>query len=236
MLIEADAKQLEWLCAAYLSKDKVAYKEILNGEDLHSNNQQRLNLPTRLVAKTFLFRLIYGGSAFAYAHDPEFTDISTSDKFWQRVIDEFYSKYQELERWHSNLVREVVRNQQLTMLTGRIYKYERDERGQWPRTTILNYPVQGLGADLMAIGRCSLFSRIKKKAIACKFISTVHDSIIIDSPDNNVKEIVGIIQEVWKDIPRNFEKLFGVPFDLPCIVEIKVGKDWGNILELKNAN
>ena len=208
MLIEADAKQLEWLCAAYLSKDKVAYKEILNGEDLHSNNQQRLGLPTRLVAKTFLFRLIYGGSAYAYAHDPEFTHISTSDKYWQHIIDEFYAKYQGLERWHGSLVREVVRSSRLVMPTGRIYEYKRDERGQWPRTTILNYPVQGLGADLMAIARCSLFRRVKTQAIKCKFISTVHDSIIIDSPDCNVNRIVDVIYEVWKDIPKNFEKIF----------------------------
>jgi hypothetical protein len=28
MLLNADAKQLEWVCAAYLSQDKVAIKEI----------------------------------------------------------------------------------------------------------------------------------------------------------------------------------------------------------------
>ena len=232
MLIEADAKQLEIVCAAYLSKDKVLYDEINAGADLHELNRARLKLPTRLVAKTFVFRLIYGGSAYAYANDPEFTFVSSSDKYWQSLIDEFYSKYKGLKLWHDSLVREVVRTTKIVMPTGRQYLYERDSRGEWPRTTILNYPVQGLGADMMAIARVSLFKRIKRQAVLCKFISTVHDSIIIDSPDSNVERIVEIIKDVWKDIPKNYQHLFGVPFDLQCKVEIKVGQDWGTTKEL----
>ena len=57
MLIEADFKALEWLCAVYLSKDKTGYDEIIRGIDQHSDNQARFRLPSRLVAKTFVFRL-----------------------------------------------------------------------------------------------------------------------------------------------------------------------------------
>mgnify|MGYP001599047267 CR=1 FL=1 len=94
MLIKLDAKMLEWVCAVWLSQDKVGMQEIIAEEDVHANNAERFKLPTRLVAKTFLFRLIYGGGAYSYAHDPDFTDVSTSEKFWQRVIDESYDKYQ----------------------------------------------------------------------------------------------------------------------------------------------
>ena len=64
MLLNADAKQLEWICATYLSQDKVAIDEINNQVDQHADNQARFGLPSRLIAKTFVFRLIYGGSAF----------------------------------------------------------------------------------------------------------------------------------------------------------------------------
>jgi DNA polymerase I len=233
MLIEADAKALEWLGAVYLSKDKTGYDEIRQGIDQHSDNQARFRLPSRLVAKTFVFRLIYGGTAYAYANDPEFTHVSKSDKYWQDIIDQFYGKYQGLHRWHSGLMREVIRTGQLVMPTGRVYKYERNERNEWPRTTILNYPVQGLGADLMAIARCSLFKRIKKLDILCDFISTVHDSIILDTPEDNVPRVLQVINDVWRDLPKNFEVLFKVPFDLPCRVECKVGPDWGSTKEIK---
>ena len=44
MLLNADAKQLEWIGAAYLSQDPTAIKEILNEVDQHSDNQKRFGL------------------------------------------------------------------------------------------------------------------------------------------------------------------------------------------------
>jgi DNA polymerase-1 len=153
-------------------------------------------------------------------------------KFWQRIIDKFYDKYKGLQKWHSNLVREVVRTGQLVMPTGRVYEYERNSYGDWPRTTILNYPVQGLGADLMAIARVSLYRRLKPKNLRTKLVCTVHDSIVLDSPSEEVEEVIQIIRGVWQDIPRNFYKVFGVEWTLPTNVDIKVGPDWGTMTKV----
>ena len=181
MLLQADAKQLEWIGATYLSQDKVAIDEILREVDMHSENQKRFKLPSRLIAKTFVFRLIYGGSAYSYAHDPDFRDIG-NESFWQDVIDAFYNKYQRLYKWHEEIQFKAKREQKLIMPTGRIYHFEPEvkfDRVKYPRTKILNYPVQGLGADLMAIARVSLRNRLKgKKGI--QLVNTVHDSIIVD--------------------------------------------------------
>ena len=89
MLLNADAKALEWVCAAYLSQDKKAIQEIHGEIDQHTDNQTRFGLPSRLIAKTFVFRLIYGGSAYSYANDPNFKEIG-NEAYWQHVIDEFY--------------------------------------------------------------------------------------------------------------------------------------------------
>ena len=118
MLLQADAKALEWVCAAYLSQDQTAIKEIRDGTDQHSDNQLRFGLPSRLIAKTFVFRLIYGGSAYSYANDTNFTDVSTSESFWQNVIDEFYNKYTELGEWHKKIVATAMKDRKITMPTG----------------------------------------------------------------------------------------------------------------------
>ncbi len=102
MLLQADAKQLEWVGATYFSQDQTALKEIWNEVDQHSDNQKRFGLPSRLVAKTFVFRLIYGGSAYSYANDPDFKDIG-GETFWQGIIDEFYKKYSGLKAWHDKI-------------------------------------------------------------------------------------------------------------------------------------
>lgn len=232
MLLQADAKQLEWVGATYLSQDPIALDEIWKEVDQHSDNQQRFGLPSRLIAKTFVFRLIYGGSAYSYANDPNFMGIG-NEEFWQDVIDKFYTKYASLQLWHTKIVQDAKRDRKLVMPTGRVYNYEPEikyGRENWPRTKILNYPVQGLGADLMAIARVSLRNRIKD-LVDVKLINTVHDSIIIDYDDkkNESMELVQLVDKCFNDVPKNFEKLFGVEFNLPMRVECEIGPTWGSM-------
>ena len=230
MLIQGDASALEWRCAAFLSQDPVALEEIKNNVDQHTDNQDRFGLPSRLIAKTFVFRLIYGGSAYSYANDANFADVSKSEKFWQKVIDEFYTKYKGLHKWHTKLMQEATTTGMVKLPTGRVYQYKsEDRRGEkvWPRTTILNYPVQGLGADLMSIARVSLHNRMRKLNYEnAKLVNTVHDSIIIDCDDSHTDILAKMMLDVFEDVPSNFKKLFGTEFNLPMKAEVQIGKNW----------
>ncbi len=228
MIISVDGKAIEWLVCAYLSGDKIAHEEITKNVDQHTENQKRFGLPSRLIAKTFVFRLIYGGSAYSYANDPDFTEVSSSEKFWQGVIDEFYSKYNGISRWHSSLIATATTTGSLRMPTGRIFNFDSTVRGRdvvWPTTKILNYPVQGTAADLMSIIRVSFNRRFKAAGFVGKQISTIHDSIVVDAPSNEVAAICEMFESVFNDLPKNFERVFGVEFNLPCRCEVSYGKN-----------
>ncbi len=237
MLIEADAVALEVVGAAYLSQDPVLMQELWDGVDIHSNNQNRFKLPSRLVAKKFQFRLLYGGSAWAYAYDPEFNWISDKPDYWQKVIDEYYSKYNGVYTWHEKIVRTVEMTGCLVMPTGRVYDFSpyQNKRGEWvwPRTKILNYPVQGLGHDLMAIARVVAFKRLHPISPQILFVNSVHDSIILDLPSELCYNCCSTLEHVFKDIPINFQRQFGVEFNLPMKAECKYGPNWGNMTEYK---
>jgi DNA polymerase-1 len=231
-ILNADAKQLEWVAATFLSQDPVAIEEILAGADQHADNQARLNLPSRLIAKIFVFRLIFGGQAWSYAHDPDFAEVKGDQAFWQDVIDKFYNKYKGLGKWHKELMLEAIDKGRLVMPTGRVYTFKQ-ENGEWPRTQILNYPVQGLGHDLMAIARVSLYKRMRKNKLKSLLISTVHDSIVSDCPSEEVEQMIQLHKEVFRDIPLNFKRLFGVEFNLPMRVELELGNTWGTTIEVQ---
>jgi DNA polymerase I-like protein with 3'-5' exonuclease and polymerase domains len=88
----------------------------------------------------------------------------------------------------------------------------------------------------MAIARVSLANRLKDMK-DIKLINTVHDSIIVDFNSkvcDNIS-IVRLVDKCFTDIPTNFEKLFGVKFNLPMRVECQVGPTWGN-MEIINVN
>lgn len=236
MLINADFKALEWLGAVYLSGDPVGYKEIREGVDLHEDNRVRFKLPERLHAKTFLFRLIYGGSAYAYANDALFTHISAKESYWQGIIDELYKKYYGLKLWHDELMQTAMSTGKIVIPTGREFHFkpERNFKGEnkWPRTTILNYPVQGFGADLMVLVRLLLKQYLAEAGLhQLQLVCTVHDSILIDTIRANVAAVVEILSSVWTNLPKEFERQFGLELDLPTKCEIQVGPNWKDMTE-----
>lgn len=140
MLINADFKGLEIVTAAELSGDKVLCQELILGEDIHSNNQNAFKLPSRLIAKVLKFRILYGGSAWSFANDPDFTSVSRSEKYWQEVIDNYYIKYKGIKSWHDSLLMTVMRTGFIEIPSGRYFPYKKDGY-RWPLTTIKNYPV-----------------------------------------------------------------------------------------------
>jgi len=234
MLIEADASGLEVVAVAYLSQDPTLCEELRQGIDIHGNNQARLKLPTRVIAKIFVFRLIYGGNEYSYSYDPDFNWISTNPKFWKSIIDAFYTKYTGIAKWHAQIIEQAKLTSGYRSPMGRMYHYEpkQDSWGnwKWPITQILNYPVQGFGADLMTIARISARNRLGGQVDNLNrpllFINTVHDSIGLDSPPELVYTSCITLEKVFEDIPRNFEKLFKTPFGLPMKGEIKYGLNW----------
>jgi DNA polymerase I-like protein with 3'-5' exonuclease and polymerase domains len=240
MLINVDAKGLEWVAALAQSKDKVGIDEYNSGFDIHTDNQRGLELPTRVVAKNFLFRTIYAdetsGGAFAFAHDPKFTHVSDSVRWWQKRIDTFYTKYEGLKRWHEYLLRTVGSTGRWTNPTGRIYvfgmKTLKNGDKVLPKTQIYNWPVQGLGAELMSILRVSLRKRLKSLDSGVKPLVTVHDSVLLDVPQELVYPVAHCIDQAFKGIRHNMLKLFDFDLGLEVKGEISVGNDWENMKEL----
>lgn len=249
MLVNCDIKGLEVVVAAELSKDKVLCKEIVDGVDIHETNRDRFKLgegkPGRLIAKIFKFRLIYGGSAYSYAHDPDFTGVSSSEKFWQGIIDEYYDKYQGIKRWHANLIDEAIRTGQIEIPSGRIFPIQPDysKRNPWPHTIIKNYPVQGFGADLVMLARLEANKLLKKfivdagvtKNMTPVLISTIHDSLVADSPEKYVEQVGRILNNAVVAVPKICKQVFGYDFSLPMNSEVQYGPNKRDMKDLSFA-
>lgn len=245
-IVNIDAKSLEWATYLFLSQDKVGIEEwhgVINDPskyDIHRANQEAFKLPSRLIAKVFLFRWIYRGTAFAYSRDPDFVTVSKSVDFWQDVIDKYYSKYKDLHATHLKYIKQAKETHLITSPFGREYwfepkhimtKYGPDIK--WSEPDITNYPNQGCGADVMAVARLAVLSRLKRANIpSVRLISTVHDSIVADVPDKDIDQTVEIFDKVFKDLPELIERAYGVEWNVPMLGEVSVGP---NMLELQEV-
>lgn len=240
MLINADVKSLEVVVAAELSGDKVLCQEIRDKVDIHEANRDRFKLgegkPGRLVAKTFKFRLIYGGSAYSYANDPDFTGVSTSVKFWENIIEEYYNKYQGIRLWHEELIHTAQRTGRLEIPSGRHYPIEpkKSWKGlEWPITIIKNYPVQGFGSDLVMLARLEANKRLKASGLEYKLVSTIHDSIVADAPESVAEDVGKILYDSIEYVPTLCKKVFGYDFSLPLTSEVQIGPNKKDMVEIK---
>lgn len=228
MLVKVDAAQLEWRTVLELSRDPVGIEEVLNKVDAHANNQQVFGLPSRLIAKIYLFRQIFLGSSYSYANDPDFMHVSTDTKFWDGVAEKFFTKYNQIPVIHNKWMEQVVAGKPIEGPFGRDWFIEmkRDWRGELkiPWTQLANYPVQGTGADVMMLARLSLARRLKASlGDEVKFISTVHDDIKMDAPEKHVQFIVDTCHQVFADLIPNIRKCFDYEWVVPMECECYAG-------------
>ena len=84
----------------------------------------------------------------------------------------------------------------------------------------------------MAVARVSLANRWKSGGFEGKLISTVHDSIVADVPEKEVKPAAELIHGVFRDLPKNISKFFGIDWNLPLICEIGAGPNQKDLQEV----
>lgn len=237
MLVGIDFAQLEWRVAMELGNDSVAIQEIKDGQDTHTLNQQTFELPSRLIAKIYLFRTIFRGTGYGFAHDPAFSHVSSDPKYWDAVNDKFFEKYQGINRWHQQMAQQVIRGEPIRTPFGRQWTFSigQDKRGnpKLPWSVFTNYPVQGTGADIVNLYRVSLFNRIKRLGWPVLFVTTVHDSVVLDVPKEYSYKVLKLLHEVCDDLIPNIKRLFGYNWTAPLDVEGKMGMNIADMEEVK---
>lgn len=106
-------------------------------------------------------------------------------------------------------------------------------------TKMKNYPVQGFATgDIVPMMLGEVFDWIKNdsKWDNYKLINTVHDSILFDVCPKcyeDLRDFVGGLKEVMEGAPALLDSKFGIKFDLPLKVDVKVGDNWGVMADFK---
>jgi DNA polymerase I-like protein with 3'-5' exonuclease and polymerase domains len=244
MLVACDAKQLEWRVLLELSRDDVGIGEVLNGDDTHDLNRIAFSLPSRLIAKIYLFRTIYRGTGWSFANDPDFMHVSSDASFWDQVNEKFYNKYQGINNCHYAWKSTVEEGKPIEGPLGRLWDIPLlNKYGKVNWTQFTNYPVQGTAADVMAIARISFANRLKKLGWSQSgdgngpvlLIQTVHDSIVCDCPEEYVQRVVNLFHEVFRDVRANILKIFKYEWVVPIDCECKYGMNQAKMLDIQHS-
>lgn len=160
--------------------------------------------------------------------------MSNSPDYWEQVNTLFYDKYNGIDECHNNWLKELQDTGIITGPFGRFWKIPLiNQYGKLNWTQLTNYPVQGTGADVMTIARISFWNRLKKNGLeAVKLVSSVHDSIVVDSPSQHLPIVTSLFNDVFKDLPKNIKKQFDYNWKTPLACEVKYGPNMKDMIKV----
>ena len=237
--VEADFAQVELRIAAMMSGDPAMLEAFLTGTDIHTKTAQAISgkdLSTmggfdakewRKKAKAINFGFLYGMGPKKfkeYARDKYQVNFTLEES--NKIRDRFFATYSGLQPWYKRMERIARMNGEVKSLSGRVRHLptinspDEFEQSQAIRQAI-NSPVQGFASDLTLMSVVDIVRLMPEVII----VGTVHDSILMEIPDDKVDKLVPIIQEVMENPPTLRE--LGVQLSLPIKVEVKRGS-WGS--------
>ena len=81
----------------------------------------------------------------------------------------------------------------------------------------INMPIQGTAADLIKIAMIHIHKRMKNEHYKSKMILQIHDELLFECPETEVKEFAEIVQ---------YEMESAVSLSVPLKVDWNYGKNW----------
>jgi len=256
VIIEADFKQLEVVAFAFLTQDPGLIADIVNGVDIHKRNasiiysipESEVTADQRQLVKMATFAIIYGAGANRIAND-----MNISKEFAKSIINTFFKRYPIAKRWQDNLIKKVESTKYIINeytkkghrrhegyyqnVTGRLLYFKTNDSPDWKAEQgeltgfnppdIKDYPVQSFAtADIVLMFLGALFRQFIDFRSEFLLVNTVHDSIVIDCKQESVQKCCNIIKSVVQLIYDEVENNFGIKFNVPIGIDIKVGKTW----------
>ena len=234
---EADGAQLEFRVAAFLGQDEQAKADIVSKHDVHKFTASELNNiemeavtdEERQAAKADTFKPLYGGKSGTDAQ--------------QRYYASFRERYSALSGTQDSWVQEVLNSpfKRLQTSWGMRYYWPHAKRSKSGyvncEASVFNYPVQGLAtAEIIPIAFVYFWHRVQAEGLQDKIrsVNTVHDSVVCEIHPDAVDDFKRIAKQAFThDVYNYLSVVYGMDFNVPLGIGIKVGEHWGEGTEEK---
>ena len=231
-LISADYNQIEMRILADLADVKELKKAFRNNEDIHSLTAsqvfnidiKKIDQDTRRKAKAINFGIIYGISQYGLAKQ-----IMVSNNEAEQFLKSYFTKFPEIKEYMNSTIKFCRKSGYVNNIFGRrtyikgINDKNYNVRNFQERAAI-NAPIQGSASEIMRLAMIRLNKRFKDlKNIQSKVLLQIHDELIFEVPNIELKKISTIIKEEMTSVVNSNLHSFSIPLT----VDINSGNNWG---------
>jgi len=225
VLLAADYSQIELRILAHVTEDEGLIDGFRRGVDIHRVTASKMFMTPesavttdqRRAAKTINFGVLYGMSAFRLS-----SELSISGAEAKEFIEAYFSRYPRIRMYLDQTLVEARATGKVTTLFGRvryipeIHNRSFTVRGNAERMAT-NAPIQGTAADLLKMAMIALDQRLSTECAGAVMLLTVHDEIVIETPESIVERANEIVKETMETI---------FPLKVPLSVDTHWGKSW----------
>jgi len=231
-LISADYNQIEMRILADLADVKELKKAFKNDEDIHSlTASQVFNVDIKKVdkdmrrkAKAINFGIIYGISQYGLAKQ-----INVSNHEANEFLNAYFSRFPEIKIYMDDTIKFCRKSGYVNNIFGRrshfngINDKNFNIRNFQERASI-NAPIQGSASEIMRLAMIRLNKKFESiKNNKSKILLQIHDELIFEVPEKEIKTITKIIQEEMTSVTESDLHSFSTSLT----VDVNTGDNWG---------
>lgn len=225
VLLTADYSQFELRILAHITHEPRLVEAFTNDEDIHTITAASLfNVPPeqvtkdqRRLAKTVVYAVLYGQSAFGLAQITGMTNSEASE-----FIKRFHETFPHVKGYVDSTLNQVRKQGYVNTLFGRkrfipdMHTLPYVERQALEREAI-NMPIQGANADMIKIAMIRIQHALDEKKLKTRMILQVHDELVFEVAVEELDRVRRLVKSMMEDV---------VKLDVPIKVEAKIGKNW----------
>ena len=225
VLLTADYSQFELRILAHITHEPRLVEAFSSGEDIHTITAASLfNVPPaevtkdqRRLAKTVVYAVLYGQSAFGLAQITGMTNSEASE-----FIKRYHETFPNIKGYVDSTLNQARLQGYVNTLYGRkrfipdMHALPFVERQALEREAI-NMPIQGANADLIKIAMIRIQHALEEKQFKTRMILQVHDELVFEVAVEELERIKRLAKSMMEGVAK---------LDVPIKVEMKVGKNW----------
>jgi len=229
VLLTADYSQFELRILASITQESRLVEAFSNDEDIHTITAASLfNIPPaqvtkdqRRLAKTVVYAVLYGQSAFGLA---QITGMSNSEA--AEFIKRYHETFPSVKVYVDRTLNQAHQQGYVNTLYGRkrfipeMHSLPAVERQALERESI-NMPIQGTNADLIKIAMIRIQHALEEQRLKTRMILQVHDELVFEVAVEELERARRLIKRLMEGVMDGT-----MEGHVPIKVEMKLGKNW----------
>lgn len=225
VMFAADYSQIELRVLAHIANDENLTEAFLNDMDVHTKTamdvfhveKDEVTSNMRRQAKAVNFGIVYGISDYGLSQS-----LGITRKEAGEFIDRYLKSFQGVKEYMNESILDAKEHGYVkTLLQRRRYIPEITSRNfnlrSFAERTAMNTPIQGSAADIIKKAMIDMAFQLKEKNLQAKLLLQVHDELIFEAPEEEIKELEKLVPEVMEH---------AVELNVPLKVDYSYGPSW----------